>query len=64
MLAPDGLEFTLASGFRNNAKTIYKIEMIAQGIQRPGKIESTQIAADSQFNSAFVLREMFMRYSR
>lgn len=30
-LAPNGKEFTLAEGFRNNSKTIYKIPMIAQG---------------------------------
>ena len=30
-LAPNGREFTLAEGFRNNAKTIYKIPMLAQG---------------------------------
>jgi gluconolactonase len=31
MLAFDGLEYELAPGFRNNGKTIYKIQMIAQG---------------------------------
>lgn len=30
-LAPNGVEFTLPEGFRNNAKTIYKIPMLAQG---------------------------------
>ncbi len=30
-LAPNGREFTLAEGFRNNSKTIYKIPMLAQG---------------------------------
>lgn len=30
-LAPNGAEFTLPEGFRNNAKTIYKIPMLAQG---------------------------------
>lgn len=30
-LGPDGNEFRTAEGVRNNAKTIYKIEMIAQG---------------------------------
>ena len=37
MLAPDGLEFALAPGFRNNAKTIYKIRMIAQGFKGRAK---------------------------
>jgi gluconolactonase len=30
-LAPNGKEFTLAEGFRNNAKTIYRIPMLSQG---------------------------------
>jgi gluconolactonase len=37
MLAPDGLEFSLAPGFRNNAKTIYKIRMLAQGFRGRAK---------------------------
>ena len=32
-LAPNGKEFALAEGFRNNGKTIYKIPMLAQGYQ-------------------------------
>ena len=34
-LAPNGKEFALAEGFRNNAKTMYKIPMMAQGC--PGR---------------------------
>ena len=30
-LAPDGKELLLADGYRNNTKTIYKIQMLAQG---------------------------------
>jgi sugar lactone lactonase YvrE len=30
-LGPDGLEFTTPEGVRNNAKTIYRIPMTAQG---------------------------------
>jgi gluconolactonase len=30
-LGPDGREFTTPQGVRNNAKTIYKISMVAQG---------------------------------
>jgi gluconolactonase len=36
-LAPNGKEFALAEGFRNNAKTIYKIPMLAQGYQGRAK---------------------------
>jgi gluconolactonase len=36
-LAPNGKEFALAEGFRNNAKTIYKIPMIAQGFKGRAK---------------------------
>lgn len=36
-LAPNGKEFTLAEGFRNNGKTIYKIPMVAQGYQGRAK---------------------------
>jgi gluconolactonase len=36
-LAPNGLEFTLAEGFRNNAKTIYKIPMLAEGFKGRAK---------------------------
>jgi len=36
-LHPNGKEFTLAEGFRNNSKTIYKIPMIAQGYQGRAK---------------------------
>jgi len=36
-LAPNGKEFTLAEGFRNNAKTIYKIPMLAQGFKDRSK---------------------------
>ena len=36
-LHPNGKEFTLAEGFRNNSKTIYKIQMIAQGYQGRAK---------------------------
>jgi sugar lactone lactonase YvrE len=32
-LGPDGKEFTPAQGLRNNAKTIYKITMLAQGFK-------------------------------
>jgi gluconolactonase len=31
MIGPDGTEYTTAPGVRNNAKAIYKIDMIAQG---------------------------------
>jgi hypothetical protein len=30
-LGPDGKEFTTPEGVRNNAKTIYRIPMVAQG---------------------------------
>lgn len=36
-LAPNGKEFTLPEGFRNNAKTIYKIPMLAQGYKGRAK---------------------------
>jgi len=36
-LHPNGREFTLAEGFRNNSKTIYKIPMLAQGYQGRAK---------------------------
>ncbi len=36
-LHPNGRDFTLAEGFRNNGKTIYKIPMIAQGFQGRAK---------------------------
>ena len=36
-LAPNGLEFTLAEGFRNNAKTIYKIPLMAEGYKGRAK---------------------------
>jgi gluconolactonase len=36
-LAPNGKEFALAEGFRNNAKTIYKIPTLAQGYQGRAK---------------------------
>jgi len=32
-LGPDGKEFTTPAGVRNNAKTIYKIPMLAEGYQ-------------------------------
>ena len=32
-LGPDGREFVTPEGVRNNAKTIYRIPMIAQGFQ-------------------------------
>jgi gluconolactonase len=35
--APNGGEFTLAPGYRNNAKTIYKIPMIATGFKGRAK---------------------------
>jgi hypothetical protein len=31
MTAPDGKEYRTPEGMRNNAKAIYKIDMIAQG---------------------------------
>jgi gluconolactonase len=31
MIGPDGKEYTTPPGVRNNAKAIYKIDMIAQG---------------------------------
>ena len=34
---PDGKEFTTPQGVRNNAKTIYKISMLAQGYQGRAK---------------------------
>jgi gluconolactonase len=37
MLAPNGKEFELAEGFRNNAKTIYKIQMLAEGFKGRAK---------------------------
>jgi gluconolactonase len=36
-LGPDGKEFTTAAGVRNNAKTIYKIPMLAEGYQGRAK---------------------------
>ena len=36
-LAPDGKEFTTPQGVRNNAKTIYKIPMLAQGYKGRAK---------------------------
>jgi hypothetical protein len=33
MTNPDGTEFRTPAGVRNNAKAIYKIDMIAQGFQ-------------------------------
>ena len=36
-LGPDGKEFTTAQGVRNNAKTIYKIPMLAQGFKGRAK---------------------------
>ena len=36
-LAPNGRDLMLAEGFRNNAKTIYKIPMLAQGYQGRAK---------------------------
>jgi gluconolactonase len=36
-LAPNGREFTLAKDFRNNAKTIYRIQMVAQGYKGRAK---------------------------
>jgi sugar lactone lactonase YvrE len=36
-LAPDGQEFTTPDGVRNNAKTIYKIAMLAQGYKGRAK---------------------------
>jgi gluconolactonase len=36
-LGPDGKEFTTPQGVRNNAKTIYKIPMIAQGFKGRAK---------------------------
>jgi gluconolactonase len=32
-LGPDGKEFETPKGVRNNAKTIYKIDMLAQGFR-------------------------------
>jgi len=36
-LSPDGKEFTTPQGVRNNAKTIYKIPMLAQGFKGRAK---------------------------
>jgi len=36
-LGPDGKEFKTPEGVRNNAKTIYKIQMIAQGFRGRAK---------------------------
>jgi gluconolactonase len=36
-LGPDGKEFTTPAGVRNNAKTIYKITMLAQGFEGRAK---------------------------
>jgi sugar lactone lactonase YvrE len=36
-LGPDGGEFTTPAGVRNNAKTIYKVEMLAQGYKGRAK---------------------------
>jgi gluconolactonase len=36
-LGPDGTEFRTPEGVRNNAKTIYKIEMLATGFQGRAK---------------------------
>jgi gluconolactonase len=36
-LGPDGQEFTTPDGVRNNAKTIYKIQMLAQGYKGRAK---------------------------
>ena len=36
-LGPDGKEFVTPQGFRNNAKTIYKISMLAQGYKGRAK---------------------------
>ena len=36
-LGSDGKEFTTPQGVRNNAKTIYKISMLAQGYQGRAK---------------------------
>jgi len=36
-LGPDGKEFTTSAGVRNNAKTIYKIPMLAQGFKGRAK---------------------------
>jgi len=36
-LGPDGKEFTTPEGVRNNAKTIYKIQMLAEGFQGRAK---------------------------
>ena len=36
-VAPNGGEFALAPGYRNNAKTIYKIPTIAQGLKGRAK---------------------------
>jgi hypothetical protein len=33
----DGLEYDLTPGFRNDGKTIYKIQMIAQGYKGRAK---------------------------
>ena len=37
-LAPNGKEFALAEGFRNNGKTIYKIPDVGPGLSRPPKV--------------------------
>jgi sugar lactone lactonase YvrE len=37
MKTPDGKEFRTAEGVRNNAKAIYKIDMVAQGFLRRPK---------------------------
>jgi sugar lactone lactonase YvrE len=36
-LAPDGTEFKTPEGVRNNAKTIYRIDMLAQGFKGRAK---------------------------
>jgi gluconolactonase len=36
-LGPDGQEFRTPEGVRNNAKTIYKIAMLAQGFKGRAK---------------------------
>jgi len=36
-LGPDGKEFTTPQGVRNNAKTIYKIPMLAEGYKGRAK---------------------------
>jgi sugar lactone lactonase YvrE len=36
-LGPDGSEFTTPEGVRNNAKTIYKISMLARGFNGRAK---------------------------